>query len=211
MTGVLAPITDRQRANLLDPVGSSPPWVISCVNALTQDFRPRLPASHALTGEQRTAVQAMASRLETHLAPASDEEIGSAFAMIRLQFPAKDVGAGAARAVARGFLLALRGAPAFALECAVERILSGQAGINPDFMPTAPRVRQIADEISRPARWHAVQLRRLLEAEIEPEPSPEARERVRAMVAALASSLPASSRDRRQSNPGAPQPAQDEQ
>lgn len=129
----------------------------------------------------------MCSRLAAHLAPASDEEIATAFAMLRLQFPARDMDAGEARAVARGFLMAMRGVPAFALEEAVVRILSCQAGINPDFMPTGPRVRQIADEISIKARWHAVQLRRLLEAEVEREIPEDERARVASRLRGLLS------------------------
>ena len=120
----------------------------------------------------------MCSRLAAHLAPASDEEIAAAFGMLRLQFPVRDVEAGEAKAMARGFLIALRGSPTYALDEAMDRILRCRAGLNPDYMPTGPRIRQIVDEISLPARWHAVQLRRLLDAEVEREISAEERARV---------------------------------
>lgn len=122
----------------------------------------------------------MCSRLAGHLAPASAEEIGTAFAMLRAQFPAADVEPGQARAVARGFLMALEGAPAFALDEGVRRVLRGRAGLPSGFMPTAPQFRQLTDDISRPARWYARQLRFLLDAEVEREVSAEERARVAA-------------------------------
>lgn len=173
------------REALLEPGRSSPKWLASSLEAMSQDFRPRLPARASLTDEQRSTVQEMSYRLASHLAPASDEEIAAAFGLLRHQFPARDMEAGEARAVARGFLMAMRGVPAFALEEAVGRILSCQAGINPDFMPTGPRMRQIADEISLKARWHAVQLRRLLEAEVEREVPEDERARVASRLRGL--------------------------
>ena len=140
VTALQAP-QSGQRAALLEPARSSPKWLTSSLEALSQDFRPRLPAHARLTAEQRSTVQGMCSHLAAHLAPATDEEIAAAFGLLRHQFPTRDMEAGEARAIARGFLMALRGAPAFALEEAVGRILSGRAGINQDFMPTAPRVR----------------------------------------------------------------------
>lgn len=122
----------------------------------------------------------MSSRLAAHLAAASAEEIAGAYGLLRVQFPAADMDAGQARAVAKGFLLALEGVPAFALEEAVSRVLRGRAGINPGFMPTAPQLRQIVDDVSRPARWHLVQLQRLLAAPIEKAVTEEERARVTA-------------------------------
>lgn len=126
------------------------------------------------------AVQKMCSRLAGHLAPASAEEIGTAFAMLRVQFPARDVEEGQARAAAKGFLVAMEGVPAFALDEAVRRVLRGKAGLPAGYMPTAPQLRQLVDDLSRPARWHARRLRFLMEAEVERDVSPEERERVAA-------------------------------
>lgn len=185
---------------LLDPLNASPQWLIGCVKALGEGIRPKIPEAFALTAEQRTTVAEMSSRLARHLAPASPADIGAVLALLQCAFPSAPMDPMAAKANVRGYALALEGVPAFALDEAARRILKGEAGLKHAFLPTPPQLRDVANEASRPARWHAVQLRRLLEAEVEPETSPEARERVRAMVADLAASLPPP-RDRRRGNP----------
>ena len=102
--------------------------------------------------------------------------------MLRAAFPAADVEPGQARAVVRGFLMALEGVPAFALDEGVRRVLRGQAGLPAGFMPTPPQFRQVVDDISLPARWYARRLRFLLEAPVEREVSPEERARVAALL-----------------------------
>lgn len=110
----------------------------------------------------------MCSRLEAHLHPASDEELGVTFAMLQSAFPAGNLAEGEARANARAYMIALEGVPSFALAEAVRLILRGEAGLDRRFMPTPPELRALVDRLSLRARAHRVQLRRLLEAEVEP-------------------------------------------
>lgn len=169
----------RQRLRaLLDPLTASPPWLIGCVKALGEGLRPKIPKAFALTTEQRATVTEMSSRLAQHLAPASPADIGAVLALLQCAFPAAAMDAVTARAHVRAYALALEGVPAFALDEAARRILRGEAGLKHAFMPTPPQLRDTANEASRPARWHAVQLRRLLDAEVEREVSEEERARV---------------------------------
>lgn len=171
----------RQRLRaLLDPLSASPPWLIGSVKALGEGLRPKIPEAFALTAERRASVVEMSSRLAGQLAPASPADIGAALALLQCAFPAAAMDPVAAKANVRAYALALEGVPAFALDEAARRILRGEAGLKHAFMPTPPQLRDIANEVSRPARWHAVQLRRLLDAEIERQVSDEERARVAA-------------------------------
>ena len=166
----------RQRLRvLLDPLAASPPWLIGCVKALGVGLRPKLPAAFALTVEQRATVAEMSSRLAQHLAPASPADIGAVLALLQCAFPAAPMDPVAAKANVRAYAMALEEVPAFALEEAVRRVLKGEAGLKGSFMPTPPQLREVANDASRPARWHAVLLRRLLEAEVEREITEEER------------------------------------
>lgn len=156
-----------RRAALLEPLSASPQWLMKSLSAVSADFRPKIPECAALTEMQRRTVAEMCSRLEGHLHPASDEELGVTFAMLQSAFPAANLADGEARANARAYMLALEGTPAFALEEAMRRVLRGEAGIDRRFMPTPPELRALVDRLSLPARAHRVRLRRLLEADVE--------------------------------------------
>lgn len=181
MTG--GALTARQvpvSAALLDPIRSSPAWLAESLNALSGGLRPTIPARAALNPRQRQAVEEMCSRLAIHLAPADPVEVGKGVALLDPQFQS---GRGRddlrEEARAEGYLIALDGVPLFALREAVRLVLSGHAeGISPRFMPTSAELRRLVDELSRPARWHANQLRRLLDADVEREITPEERARV---------------------------------
>lgn len=175
----------RLRQALLDPRSVSPPWLTGCLKALGEGLRPKLPAAFALTAEQRATVSEMSSRLAQHLAPASPAEVGAALAILQCSFPMTITDPTAAKANVRAYAMALEEVPAFALEEAVRRVLKGEAGLKGSFMPTPPQLREVANDASRPARWHAVLLRRLLEAEVEREISEEERARVAARFRTL--------------------------
>ncbi len=142
---------------------------------MSSDFRPTIPEATAPTEDQRRVVVEMCSRLERHLGPAAPKEIGVAFAVLQSAFPAARLEDAEASANARAYLIALEGVPAFAVDEAARRILRGEAGIDRRFMPTPPELRALVDRLSLPARAHRVQLRRLLEAQVERAAPPGAR------------------------------------
>ncbi|MFG1454560.1 hypothetical protein V5F44_20260 [Xanthobacter sp. V2C-8] len=155
------------RAALLEPLSASPQWLKSSLSAVSADFRPMIPEASALTEIQRRTVTEMCSRLEAHLRPASDDDLGVGFAMLQAAFPAANLAEGEARANARAYMIALDGVPSFALAEAVRLILRGEAGLDRRFMATPPELRALVDRLTLPARAHRVQLRRLLEAQVE--------------------------------------------
>ena len=134
-----------------------------------------------MTDHRREVVTQTRARLTKHLAPAEAAEIAKCVAVLQAQFPGRETDAASAAARAEGYLLALEGVPLFALREAVRLVLSGKAeGFSSKWMPTSAQLRELADRLSLPARWHAVQLRRLLEAEVEREISAQERSRVAA-------------------------------
>ncbi|WP_454917326.1 hypothetical protein [Xanthobacter sediminis] len=197
-TALQAPRQADQRAALLEPLSASPQWLKSSLSAVSADFRPKLPEASALTESQRRTVMEMCSRLGGHLRPASDEELGVSFAMLQSAFPAANLADGEARANARAYMVALEGVPSFALAEAVRLILRGEAGLDRRFMPTPPELRALVDRLSLPARAHRVQLRRLLEAEVEPAVPAGPRALPPEVQAFLGSAAP---RSRRRGNP----------
>lgn len=176
-------------AALLEPTKLSPPWLTRSLGALGEGFRPTIPEAFALTEAQRTTVGTRAERLAQHLGSASAAEIGKCIAILQAQFREREVDDGSAAARAEGYLMALEGVPLFALREAVRRVMRADAGLNTSFMPKAPEMRALVNEIAQPARFHLVQLRRLLEAKVERAPSERDRERVREMAASLAAAL----------------------
>lgn len=127
----------------------------------------------------------MCSRLAQHLAPASVDDIATFVANLHANFNAPALDDVPAKARGKGYLIALEGAPAFALEEAYGRLLRGTAGLSSTFMPTAPELRALIDKITLPARAHVTQLRRLLEAGVEREISDEERAAVAARFKTL--------------------------
>jgi len=134
-------------------------------------------------------VEQAGDRLGFHLAPASAAEVGKCVAVLQAQFPVREIDEGTAAARAEGYLMALDGVPLFAIREAVRRVMRGEAGLNPSYMPKAPELRALVDQISLPARAHRVHLRRLAEAKVERTTTPEERARVRDLVEALKASL----------------------
>ena len=184
--GGLMTITAEQRAALLAPTSAEPAWLRRSLNGLTADFRPRIPQAVAPTAEQRERISARATRLSSNLAPAGVDVIGALVARLQAAFPSASLDAATAEANAESYLIALEGVPAFALDEACRRILQRKVpGLNAKFMPTAPELRALVDELSLPARWHLKELRRLLDAEVEREVSAEERARVAALLRGL--------------------------
>lgn len=108
------------------------------------------------------------SRLDRHLSDADAPEVAKCIAVLQAQFPARETDDQSTAARAEGYLLALDGVPLFALREAVRLVLSGKAeGVNTRWMPTSAQIRELADRLALPAKAHRVQLRRLLEAEVE--------------------------------------------
>lgn len=108
------------------------------------------------------------SRLEVHLVPADAAEVARCVAILQAQFRDREVSEDVATARAEGYLMALDGVPAFALRELVRLVVSGQEeSLSPKYMPTSAELRRLVDRLSLPARGHRLQLRRLLEAEVE--------------------------------------------
>ena len=181
--------TTDPTAALLEPTKLSPTWLLRSLGALGEGFRPTIPEAFALTEAQRTTVETRAERLAQHLGSASAAEIGKCIAILQAQFREREIDDGSAAARAEGYLMALEGVPLFALREAVRRVMRADAGFNTSFMPKAPEMRAFVNQIAQPARFHLVQLRRLLEAKVERAPNEQDRERVREMAAALAAAL----------------------
>jgi hypothetical protein len=153
-----------------------------------------------LTAEQRSLVELRLSRLSDCLLPAPPAEIGKWCCVLQSALNAANLDPVMAAANAEAYLIALDGAPAFALEEAAKRVLRGKAGLSRAFVPTAPELRGLVDEISLPARWYALRLRRLLDAEVEREPERPSVDRASQIAAAAIAALPAVTR-RRPGNP----------
>lgn len=179
--GGLVTITAEQRAALLAPTSAEPEWLRRSLSGLTADFRPKIPQAVAPNPEQRAKISARVDRLSLSLAPAGVDLVGVMVARLQAAFPSAGLDPATAEANAESYLIALEGVPAFALDEACRRILQRKVpSLNAKFMPTAPELRALVDEISLPARWHLKELQRLLSAEVERDVSPEERERVAA-------------------------------
>ncbi|MFG1283361.1 hypothetical protein [Xanthobacter autotrophicus] len=152
---------------LLNPNLTAPPWLKSSLDALTADYPPRLPHHAGLTEDQRTRVEARLSRLVQCLEPATSDEAATFIVSVQDQFGTPDMDPDALRRRQEGFLIALEGVPAFALDEAYRRILQKRAGFDPRFMPRPPELRGLLDQIAEAAFMHRVQLHRLLQAKVE--------------------------------------------
>lgn len=179
---------DPTRA-LLAPSEHLQDWLKRRLNALTADFSPWIPEALALDAAQRATVEEMAARLDAHLSGSSTDDVVSAVAQMRVVLPTSGLDEGQAAAAGRAYLIALEGAPRFALQEAVRLVLRGEAGLDHRFMPTPPELKALVDRLSLPARAHRVQLRRLLKARVERVPTEEERAKVKELTASLVASL----------------------
>lgn len=112
-------------------------------------------------------MEARLSRLAQCLEPATSDEAAAFVVSVQDQFAPPDMDADALRRRQEGFLIALEGVPAFALDEAYRLILQKKAGLDPRFMPRAPELRGVLDRIAENAIAHRVQLHRLLQAKVE--------------------------------------------
>lgn len=197
MANDLSTIPTDKIAALLEPTKLSPPWLTRSLDALGDGFRPTIPEAYALTADQRAKVEAACFRLDQHLSPAPAAEIGKCVAILQAQYREREVEEVSAAVRAEGYLMALDGVPLFALREAVRRVMQGDGGVNPSFMPKGPELRALVNQISLPARVHLMKMRKLLDAKVEAPPSAEARARVAALMADLSKSLPESRRQKR--------------
>lgn len=160
-----------QAAALLNPSAAAPQWLTSSLGALTADYPPRLPAHLALSDQQREVAAEMCSRLASRLSPASPDDLAAFVVTLQDQFGTGDVDDHALRRRQEGYLVALDGVPAFALDEAYRRIMQRRVpGLNPKFMPKGPELRALLDDIVEPARTFRGQLHRLLAAKVEEPP-----------------------------------------
>lgn len=167
MTALAAPQPMAAVAALLEPSRLSPHWLMRSIGALAGGLRPTIPEHFALTERQRQLTEEMLSRLSLHLAPASAGDVAKCVAVLQAQFDTGERDQAIAAARAEGYLIALDGVPLFALQEAVKRILRPSGTVGAKFMPKAPELRALVNEIALPARAHQVALRRLLEATVE--------------------------------------------
>lgn len=159
---------------LLDPIASSPHWLVLALEALDhqQLSRPLIPSHRAPTAEQRDLIGRMIERLTSRLQPAADQEIAQAAAVVRACMKARNPDAASGELEAMGFILALRDLPAWAIQEAAARIVRGDAGLSKIYAPTPAEFREVAGWIAVQARWHKRRLEMLLAAEVV---GPEAR------------------------------------
>lgn len=145
--------------------------------------------------EQRLSV------LNGKLAPASVDQIGAFVVSLQDQFGLPEMDADALRRRQEGYLIALDGVPAFALDEAYRMILQRRVPeFDPRYMPKGPELRELLDRISRPARYHAVRLRHLLDAKVERPVQRATAEAVAALVQGIAAKMPPST-NRKPKNP----------
>lgn len=88
------------------------------------------------------------------------------------------------------YVLELRHLPLWAVQAACFKVRSGQAGINPDFPPSAARLCQLATEELSPLSIEASKIKAVLELRETPdELTPEERARVSAKMKELSAEL----------------------
>ena len=155
------------------------------------DFRPVLSAAQAPTAEQRVALVAHLANLDRAMQPATMEEAATHFTALLVSFPAQQMGQEAAKAKAQAYFIALEGLPKWAISGACRKWLRGEVedlkDVNLAFAPSPPQMRRLADTLVRDVAWHAVLIRRLLDAKVLPVRSEV---ECAAMAARLATILP---------------------
>jgi hypothetical protein len=154
----------------------------------------------ALPGDMPPIVRSkFAHRLEVLRAacgPAERTQLEEAVAGLMMRYPSmRGVSQIEAQVMTRAFADDLHGMPLWAIKAAIADIAAGVIpDANPDFAPSAPRLRQIAqDHLSRPAR-EMQELKKVLSARVELPDDPEMRERVAAQIAAFQKELPRGNR-----------------
>ncbi len=150
-----------------------------------------LPGALALSTDQHREVRQRMVWCEQALQPAEAGEIGAVVAGLLIVFPSAQLSETTARVRARAYHTALEDIPGWALAAAANKWLRGQVeGGNPDFAPSPPRLRQMAELEVNAVRGHLVNLRRLAAAEVERDIPEDERARVAARFKSLLASAP---------------------
>jgi hypothetical protein len=85
--------------------------------------------------------------------PASMSEMTEMLGRLYSNFPERDVDESERIARIRGYCIAIDGVSVAALREAERRILRGEAGFNPTFMPTPPELALLCRSIQAEQRW----------------------------------------------------------
>lgn len=112
---------------------------------------------------------------------AENGELERAVSAIMMRYPSmRGVSQVEAQVMVRAYCDDLAGLPIWAVNAAARDITKGAvADLNPDFPPSAPRIRQVAQEhLDRPAA-EMRDLKKVLNARIEPPEDPAMRERIK--------------------------------
>lgn len=178
-------------AALLDPIRFSPPWLAKLLQDLDLSS-PSRPVNRGadLTTKQRQDVDVRLQRLNSRLFPASAAEVGQVVGMVRSCLRSRASDAVASEAEVAGFMLALSDLPSFALNEAARRLICGEAGLSRTFAPTPAELRGLTVEIRAPAKWHAMQLGKLLIAEVIPVEKRASPEQIRELMSSAVLHLP---------------------
>lgn len=177
-------------ANLPVLTASLPQWVERSASAMSTSYPPVIPQSRALTSPQRAEVQAMVSHCAALLLPATKRELGAAVMKLLVNYPQDGASEAVLTARAETWIEALDGLPAWAVDAARRKWMRGEVeGVNPDFAPKPPRLRQIAVDLMGPVHERRNRLTLLLKAEPEAEVPADERARVAAKFAEFKAEL----------------------
>ena len=142
-------------------------------------------------GHQAPLTAAVRSRLEQRqdvlracAKPATCDEIEVEIAKHMTAYPSSHAAAlTAIKVTVRQYANALDGVPLWVLREVLGNISRGSVpGLNPDFMPTAPRIRQLIDERTERPDLEAKDIRALLDAPVVPADNPEMAQKTRKMI-----------------------------
>lgn len=153
------------------------------------------------------------SLLRASVRQAAVDEIESEVAKLMTGYPSqRTVSKADAMLMAREYSEALRGVPIWAVALACKDISRGSIPeLNPDFPPSAPRLRQIVDEYVSPVHVEARSIKAVLNAPSALPDNPEIAERIKLKFAQLSEELHANNDMERAPNPTpwkAPTPAE---
>ncbi len=142
-------------------------------------------------GHQAPLAPAVVARLQQRQAVLQACAAGATAGQVKLEiakltaaFPSlRGAGAADAQAMVSQYATALQRLPLWAIREVCGEIVRGTVpGLNPDFPPTAPRIRQLVDERTERADFEAKQIREVLDAPVVPADNPEVAERTRKLI-----------------------------
>ena len=138
--------------------------------------------TEALPAKTRSRLQARNVVLRATLQPAKAEDIKQEIAKLMAAYPSlRGASPADALAMLHQFTEALKGVPLWALRGVCRDVLRGSIpGLNPDFPPTAPRVRQLVDIRDAAQHQEARDIERILTAKVV---LPDDKEKAAAVIA----------------------------